>query len=131
MMLKNDKSKPSIKFSRAQDMPHVRRTILSLSHLSTSTTMSLCQCSRCFPSRARSIKTIQQHLNADKDLLNSSGHSYTRGFAAHLQNCIDLNTRCLESLGSSDEGKPAIYITLLNLRVVGPLDSDSSADTGE
>jgi hypothetical protein len=67
--------------------------------------MSVCQCSQCFPSRNRAIKTIQKHLNEDKTLLNSSRQRHTQEFASHLQNCIDLNTRYLESLESSDEGK--------------------------
>ena len=79
--------------------------ILALSYLSTVITMSVCQCSQCFPSRNRAIKTIQKHLHEDKILLNSSGHRHTQEFASHLRNCIDLNARYLESLGSSDEGK--------------------------
>ena len=76
-----------------------------ISYLSTVITMSVCQCSQCFPSRNRAIKTIQKHLHEDKILLNSSGHRHTQEFTSHLQNCIDLNARYLESLGSSDEGK--------------------------
>ena len=94
--------------SKAQ-MSHATSSYLGVylvaSYLSTFITMSVCQCSQCFPSRNRAIKTIKKHLHEDKILLKSSEQRHTQEFAGHLQNCIDLNTRYLESLESSDEGK--------------------------
>lgn len=48
-----------------------------------------CYCSQCYPGKRRLPRTIQAHLNSDRDLLQSVEH--TPEAFDYLQQCIALN----------------------------------------
>jgi hypothetical protein len=78
----------------------ISQLILSVSS-HTIISMLTCRCSRCYPSQKyETIATIKKHLRKDLELVdNSHIREHSAEFLAHLQECIDNNTRYLQSLG--------------------------------
>lgn len=65
--------------------------------------MPYCQCSICFPSKKKAIRTIKKHLKQDESLLCANDHAPE--FIAHLQKCIDQNVSYLRSVDFPDDGE--------------------------
>ena len=78
----------------------ISQLILSVSS-HTIISMLTCRCSWCYPSQKyETIATIKKHLRKDLELVdNSRIREHSAEFLAHLQECIDNNTRYLQSLG--------------------------------